>query len=458
MPTICIPLLGKGATNHLHKPAIADEFRKRGYDVLFLVRDDYKDLLKPLEGCSYAAYTIPRFQGWVGWCFDLCLQLRYQYPSADPWRRWRHKTVCELTPRWTGRFFQNLVFALASSRRVMQFVTRMEGWLYRRFDNARDLDALPIDRLLVLGVGTWADNVASRITWWALRNNKPIVHFIGNYDGLSSKGFRGHPVRKVLVWGQRMKEDALHLQGIKAECVVEIGSLRYNMIPPRETRSKTAFFEKIGFDAAATTLAFAGSAYDYQYFEMLKVFELLKKQLPGKLQLILRVYPAKNLLDSPQMSFLINYARQQPDVWISSGDPNYDKRTGNEEVLQIDEDDLWNILQFSDVVVNIFSTLTLEACIFDKPVINMWYFWPVARALRQPIYYPYPETLHIRRVMESGAAPMAETRAQLVAAIIEAVNNPQALGEERRRLTIMECGVLDGRAVERLVDIVGERR
>ena len=204
-------------------------------------------------------------------------------------------------------------------------------------------------------------------------------------------------------------------------------------------------------DSKAKTVMFAGSTYDFHYFEILEAFDELKSRSVDRLQLVIRVYPNRYLLNSAYMCTFLKYAETKKDVWISIGDPNHKIKHSDKEVIKIEENELWHILQFCDVVINIFSTLTIEACIFDKPVINMWYFPKVARALKQPIYYPYPLTQHIRRVMKSGAADLAENRDQLMALVESALKNPARKQVQRKELVERECGLLDGCAVERLV-------
>ena len=99
-----------------------------------------------------------------------------------------------------------------------------------------------------------------------------------------------------------------------------------------------------------------------------------------------------------------------------------------------------------------FSTLTIEACIFDKPVINMWYFAECARALRQPIYYPYPLTDHIGHVLKAGVAALATSRKELITAIYDAMADPDRRQVQRAELVKRECGKLDGKAISRLID------
>lgn len=344
----------------------------------------------------------------------------------------------------------NLVFVLARYKWIMRATVSLEGLIYGLIDKAEDLKGLKVDKLLMLGVGTSSDPATTRLSWWAIRNKIQVIHFVGNYDGLSSKGYRGFPIAHLAVWGEQMKRDAIDRHDVPETGITMIGALRYNLISTSETRDRNAFFKRMGLDFAAATIVFAGSSYDFHYFEMLGAFKQLKQILGRKLQLIIRIYPDKNILDSAYIEVLMDYAGRCDDIWISVGDPKFKQRAGREEVLQIEESDLWNILEFADVVVNIYSTLTLEACMFDKPVINMWYFHEAARALKQPIYFPYPLAQHIRRVEASGAVTTATSRKELIEQLRDSIKNPDRHSTARKNLVKVECGCLDGAAAERL--------
>lgn len=450
---IGIPLFGKGATNHLHRQEIIDEFERKGWRVVFWIRSDYMDIIEQLLGCSYKVFQeLPQNNDWKQSLLDFCKHLRYQYPSCDLWRHWQYKTLNQMTSRLTTRLFRSFVYHLAKFRIVMIGATAIEGWIWRkRIKCSFLMDEKDFNCLLLLGIGAAFDEMGPAVTWWAYKDGIPIIHFIANYDNLSSKGFRAHPVKKLLVWGNQMGEDAVKLHGMPQQRVKEIGALRYNMIPPNATRSKEDFLRMSELDSDAKTVMFAGSAYDFHYFEMLEAFDELKSCSVDRLQLVIRVYPNRYLLNVAYMRTFLKYVETRKDVWISIGDPNYNIKHSDQDVIKIEENELWYILQFCDVVINIFSTLTIEACIFDKPVINMWYFPKVARALKQPIYYPYPLTQHIRRIMKSEAVDLAENRSQLLDLIENALRNPEKRQTQRKKLVDIECGLIDGNAVERLV-------
>lgn len=453
---LVIPLLGKGATNHLHRPEIVAAFSCHNLSITFLVREDYAGLINKIAGCEYLPYNIPAVKGYLGALLDFFVNLRYQYPSTDAWRQWRFKTIRDNTPRLISRIYQRILFLAAFSKTVMNVAVAIEGMIYRMMSNNQELDRVAADVFLVLGAGTWADTPSCRIVWYAESRNIPVVNFVANYDGLCSKGYRGVPVKSLLVWGSRMQEDAVRLHDIDIHNVHAVGSLRYNMIDKNAIMDRTQFFSYSGLNPEAKTIVFAGSAYYFHYFEMIAAFDELRASSASPMQLVIRIYPNRELLRSGYVSVLLDYAKTRKDIWISLGDPLYGKRSTDEEVLQIDEYELWSLLQHSDVVVNIYSTLTIEACIFDKPVINMWYFIPEQRVMKQAVYYPYPFTQHIRRIESSHVAVTVSNRVQLLQALEECLEAPQLRQKERMQCVEAECGKLDGLALDRVADVVVE--
>jgi hypothetical protein len=446
---IGIPLLGKGGTNHLHRKALVDAFLKNNLEVCFLVPEDFLPFLNRINGCQYLVYNPPKLDGpFLNRVIGFCQAMRNLYPSRDHYRHWRYKTLKKGNASFLGRTFHSLQFFLATFQWPMRLLASIEGLVYRSF-KFDDLNRLNLDQLLILGYGSFVDTSSLPLTWWGIKNKIPIINFIGNYDSLSSKGFRGHPIQKLVVWGSNMRKDANTLQGIPESRISLIGSVRYNDIESLRKESREEFFLKRGLNPSAKTITFAGFFFEFHYFEILSIFNDLKKE-NSDLQLILRIYPNKRLLRSPFMETLIRQADSDKDIYVSLADPFYREGDKDRVVLQIEEEELWNILRYSDVVINVFSTIALEACIFDKPVINMWYFQKSPGMLTEPIYLQYPLHWHIRRLQVYGAITTATNRQELMAMIQDVLENPGKHRQERKRLVEDECGPLDGRAAERL--------
>jgi CDP-glycerol glycerophosphotransferase (TagB/SpsB family) len=116
---------------------------------------------------------------------------------------------------------------------------------------------------------------------------------------------------------------------------------------------------------------------------------------------------------------------------------------------------LADTLRHSDVVVQVASTIAIEAAIFDTPVVNVSFDGETpaewTRSARR-----YLRFTHFANVTRHGAVKLAESPAQLVDAIAEYLTDPSIDAEGRRRMVLEQCQFLDGRSSERVATYVVE--
>jgi hypothetical protein len=452
---IALTLIAKGSINNLHRHQVVEIFRQAGIEVQFLVREDYIHLLPKIPGCQYLTCRFVEEKGRLKFWRDFFRYLRFLYPGKDicnqKWFAGMNQGRKEIRKRVLHRFF----FFLVRYRGFVNLVRLFEGkFLYTQ--PLEGLDPTQMDQLLLLGVGTHGSDLENILNHWARKHGKSVVHLVGNYDHLSSKGYRGGPIDHLLVWGPAMREEAIRLQGIASEKIRQIGSIRYNTVQEEIRLGREDFLRACGLDPAKRTILFAGPLGEYHYFEMFEAFNKLNAG-NDTYQLILRIYPDKGLMASPYIQPIINHAKTLPNVYVSLSDPHYRTGVKNLEVPQIEQDDLWHALEYSDVVVNHFSTMGLEACLFDKPVIYLLYFPSQGYTwILPPVYFDHGLAIHNRRMLGYGVARTASNREELIESIKEAIARPEKFAERRREVVRQELGALDGQSIRRLVDACRE--
>ena len=110
---------------------------------------------------------------------------------------------------------------------------------------------------------------------------------------------------------------------------------------------------------------------------------------------------------------------------------------------------LANTMRHSDVVINVASTLAIEAAIFDTPVVNIAFDGETpsdwVRSARR--YYRFTHYMNITR---HGAVRIAESPEQLIGSVGSYLADPSLDREGRRRVVAEQCQFLDGRAAERV--------
>ncbi len=446
---IAIPMMGKGVTNHIHRPEIINAFLEQGIELCFFVRPDYFDIIDRYPGCRYLSCSIPVVRENKRHIAGFFEYWRSLYPARDPGRKIRFREL-NAARSCFSRVRNNLLAWCAGSRRIMQLALMVEEWLLTQAENI-DIDETDFNLVLMMGIGTQGTRPEAAFARWARHHRIPVLQIIANYDGLSSKGFRGTQVDALMVWGEAMQEDAVNLQGIPASRVQKIGALRYDHLQAREHTARDTFWRQRGLDPESKIILFAGGRNEQHYFEMLSAFEELSTYNAGY-QLVVRVYPKKSLLRSAAMMYFLRVAGAMPGVYVSIADPSFEKGAEDKEVLVVEEEELWSLIKHCDLLVNLYSTIALEACLFDKPVINMWYFSSIGMTVRQPVYIPYPQIYHIRKFVEYGASCQATDREQLIELIQSEAEHPESRSQQRQLAVKKELGPLDGKVSSRLVE------
>lgn len=448
---IGICLLGKGSTNHLHRSEVVRALQENGFKITFIVREDYVALLPQLTGCTYITCRIREEKGWRGGVLRFFKRIRFAYPSNDIGRRdrlfvqlWKN-----LRP-WV--LVSNLIcIAVARFRACVVLSSWIEGKLFRS-DLVEGLVSSDCDLLVLLGIGTVNSEMEGVLTQWANSCAIPQIHIVGNYDNLTSKGFRGILPEKLLVWGPQMKSDAVNFQGINSSKIQMIGSFRYNSIKRTTLPERSAFFSRIGLDPTKKTIVFAGFVYESQYFEILEVYRrFLTDHM--ECQLIIRLYPNKSLMNSVFIEPIMQSAKALPHVYVSCADPHFKNGVREREVLQIEEEELWPILCYCDLLIDYYSTIAIEGAIFNKPCIHMHYLPKTAgRGFeKKPVPIKFWNSRHNRRIMSYGAVDVAYSREELVSLIRLTLQDPEKKTKAREAMVAQECGRLDGLACDRLV-------
>ena len=121
---------------------------------------------------------------------------------------------------------------------------------------------------------------------------------------------------------------------------------------------------------------------------------------------------------------------------------------------------LTNTLRHAAVGINVASTISLELCLFDKPVINIGYNPPGVdlRSHGLPIdFLDYYEYEHYRPIAQSGAVHVVRTEQELGPAIRMALAAPGARRDPRRQLVnrFFE-GRSDGRCASRVAQCLAK--
>ncbi len=358
-----------------------------------------------------------------------------------PWRRLLRRT--QIGAAW--------VLALSP---LYQIARRVEAqWFSRVAQRApiRDLCS-SINPDVVLSTNPF-DLREIPVSVHALGRNVPAIAALESWDHLTHKG---HPIAdssRFIVWGAQMAEDLLrHRPDLRSDRIVTAGSPQFDFHRRDDlTWTRADFFRRVGGDPERPLITYAADT-EITFPDEPEIVRQLwsaieRGEIAGRPQLLVRPHPhdvtgrfealraqCPGLLIT--LPWTVNPARHW---WFA---PALDD-------LAL----LSNTLRYTDVSINLAGSMTLDAAIFDKPVVNVAFTTAPddPRACRVP-FSQYGA--HYSRVMKWGAARRVTSAEELLQVINMYLEHPELDRSQRHHLVRRLCGQVDGQACRRIARCV----
>jgi hypothetical protein len=166
----------------------------------------------------------------------------------------------------------------------------------------------------------------------------------------------------------------------------------------------------------------------------------------GDVQLIVRPHPA---FDNAREAELLHGLRPRVLVQRTGGEnPAYRSQARHQIVEWV------NTFRHADVVINLASTVTVDAAVCDRPVVNLDYDPEPTQPNQELVKDANHVWTHFKPIAESGGVWNVNDAAELVAAIKGYLEQPDLHREGRRWIAQYVCGELDGQAGRRLARAV----
>lgn len=295
-------------------------------------------------------------------------------------------------------------------------------------------------------------HVHSRVATQAVQTaqwlNIPTATFIFSWDNLTSQGRIMLPYDYYLVWNKQLKRQLMEMyRGIRREQIFVTGTPQFDFhFRPEFYQTREEFCREIGANPKRPIVLYTTGMANHMPHEPEIVEEIadILRECPGENapQLIVRVYP-KDLTGRFE-----NLKRRRADILFPQ------IRWEKEWLTPTQEDSyaLVNTLRHAALGINVASTVSLELCMFDKPVINVGYNPPSLnpQTLRYADYYEFD---HYRPVVESGAVEVAGSPRQMRDLIFRYLAKPKRHSRQRKELiTEMFGETLDGHSARRVAD------
>ena len=108
------------------------------------------------------------------------------------------------------------------------------------------------------------------------------------------------------------------------------------------------------------------------------------------------------------------------------------------------------------VNVNIASTVTLDSAVYDRPIICIAYDGPQKLPRSLSVRRFYLDYEHFIQVIKARAVDVVWNQRELKQSLRQALLDPRERTAERRQLVDLECGMVDGKAGQRLAEVLSQ--
>ena len=287
----------------------------------------------------------------------------------------------------------------------------------------------------------------------AVRRGVRSIAVDPSWDNFTNKLIPVRRVNRLVVWNELMKQQAIDLHGYQPGEVSVAGTPQWDLyFRPGTLIDRDAFCAAIGADPERKLVTLTTTPRElYPHHD--RVLRVLVEAMQSgawrhSVQILVRLHPRDELEAYAAFLGVPNVIVEKPfRGTVRAGDGlSVDVTAENQRHLA-------NTMHHSDVVVNVASTIAIEAAIFDTPVVNVSFDGETpadwVRSARR--YYRFT---HYTNITRHGAVRVAETPEQLVDAIGRYLDDPSLDRDGRRRMVAEQCQFLDGHAAERVASFV----
>ena len=294
----------------------------------------------------------------------------------------------------------------------------------------------------------------------ARRRGVPCMVIDASWDNFTNKLLPVRQADRLVVWNEIIKAQAVTLHGYQPDAVRVAGAPQFDVhFKPQARATRDEFFRRIGADPSRKLIAVTTTPRAlYRHHD--HVLRVLAGAIAGGplagAQVLVRLHPRDEIAAYDEFAGTPHVIIEKPfrhTVTVADGLAI--------DVMPEHQRHLGDTLCHADVVVNVASTITIEACIFDTPVVNICFDGPeeepYVRSARR--YYRFT---HYVNITNRHAVRVAQSPAEMVEAVARYLGDPTLDAEGRRQVVLDQCQYTDGRSAARVaaavVDELGTRR
>jgi len=285
----------------------------------------------------------------------------------------------------------------------------------------------------------------------AQRAEIPTLCVVYSWDNLTGmKGIMPTRPDYLAVWNEMMQEEAIQRHYYSPERIMIVGPPHFDLYQNDEIFLERENFLKglkLSPDKKLITIATGTISVDNSFIADLLLCAEKDKRLHDSVQFVLRPHP----LEPPHklekyLSYGSKHGVKIDTMARKSQTLKWDPT--REEMIHVA-----NLMYHSDVVVNVASTMTLEACMADTPIVNVA-FDPLNPEGFQEVVMKGHWKHHYRYIRDMGCSTIVYNETELIQAVNAYLSDRNLKAEARKHTAERFCYQLDGKAANRIGKLI----
>lgn len=449
-------ILPRGETfrNFLYS-GIISELKKKYYLVIVSVKPN-EELWSELKENSDELYELKKtnysyFHRYVFGLLDLAHN-RYMWSESAKYR-WQRK---DIEAKKKGNFFKRAVnknlAILFSKNKLILVLEKFDRFLSKFQKSVKYWDKYfknnQID--LVFNTSHSHSRNASQVVYAARPNKVKTCTFLFSWDNLTSQGRVNPEYDFIFSWNSEIKQDFHNIYPhYSKEQVLITGTPQFiNHFSEEKTLSKKELYKSLNLKEDAVFFLYSSGMshhMPYEPYVVERIADIIYKINPSY-KLVVRTY-AKDRFK------VFDYLKtERKDIII----PEVKWELNFQTPLMEDNAFYISLLKNCVAGINVASTISLELCMLDKPVINVGYDPPNKNVYPYDYkkFYSYD---HYKPIVESGAIALAYNEIEMESYLREVLVKPEKRKKERAQLIFNFFeGRLDDSITTNFVDVINE--
>jgi len=276
------------------------------------------------------------------------------------------------------------------------------------------------------------------------------VAFVLSWDNPTSKGpFLVTPDR-VIVWNDLLKQELIQYHNYKPDSLYVSGVPQFDLYTHRDKfLSREAFFKKCRLDPSKKLITYTtgtpGTApFDHEVVELL-YDSMQKGELRQPSQLLVRLHPKDRIEDYRRFENKSDLIIQLPGRRASTGNswnPTHEDMYG-----------LAELMLYTDVNVNVASTITIDAACFDTPIVNVAYDGFTTKPYADSCLR-YLDYEHYKVVVKTAGVKIAYSNEETIRHIQSYLDDRTQEAAGRKLIREQQCWKLDGQSSRRIAEYI----